>query len=228
VTPTNETLDIAEYLRPTDFIDSECPDIVQYAHAVTGRATTDVEKAVALYYAVRDGIRYDPYTVDLSINGMRASSTLRRGSAFCVPKAVLLAAAARAIRIPSRLGFADVKNHLASDRLLRLMQTDLFVFHGYAELFLEGDWVKATPAFDSSLCERFNVAPLEFDGYNDSVFQQYDREGSRFMHYVCDRGRFSDLPLEEMRAAFQQHYPALMAGAAYNLPGSLEHDISTD
>ena len=28
------------------------------------------------------------------------------------------------------------------------MGTDLFVYHGYAELFLDGKWVKATPAFN--------------------------------------------------------------------------------
>jgi len=217
--------DLSDYLRPTSFIDSDNSDVVQYAHSTARHEAADVGKAVALYYAVRDGIRYDPYSVDLSINGMRASSTLRRESTFCVPKAVLLAAAARALRIPSRLGFADVKNHFASSRLLRLMQTDLFVFHGYTELYLNGKWVKATPAFNKSLCDRFNVAPLEFDGYSDSVFQQFDRAGNRFMQYVRDRGQFQDLPLAEIRAAFQQHYPALMTGQIYRVSGVFEDDV---
>lgn len=217
--------DFSDYLRPTSFIDSDNSDVVEYAHSTVRHQATDVGKAVALYYAVRDGIRYDPYSVDLSINGMRASSTLRRESTFCIPKAVLLAAAARALHIPSRLGFADVKNHFASSRLLRLMQTDLFVFHGYTELYLNGKWVKATPAFNKSLCDRFNVAPLEFDGYSDSVFQQFDRAGNRFMQYVRDRGQFQDLPLAEIRAAFQQHYPALMTGQIYRVSGVFEDDV---
>jgi transglutaminase-like putative cysteine protease len=225
---TPHSPDLSDYLRPTDFIDSDSPDVVQYAHFNARHEATDVGRVVALYYAVRDGIRYNPYSVDLSVNGMRASSTLKRESAFCVPKAVLLAAAARALHIPSRLGFADVKNHFASKRLLRLMQTDLFVFHGYTELFLNGKWVKATPAFNRSLCDRFNVAPLEFDGYNDSVFQQYDSAGNQFMEYVRDRGQFQDVPLDEMRAAFQEHYPALMAGQTYIVSGVFEDDVVAD
>jgi len=218
-------LDLADYLRPTDFIDSDSPDVAEYARAVASDEATDVGKAVALYYAVRDGIRYDPYSVDLSIPGLRASSTLIRGSAFCVPKAVLLAAASRALGIPSRLGFADVKNHLATRRLLRLMQTDLFVFHGYTELMLNGKWVKATPAFNESLCEQFNVMPLGFDGHADSVFQQFDRKGNRFMEYICDRGLFPDLPLDEMRAAFKEHYPKLIDTDTYKVRGACDDDV---
>lgn len=219
---------LADYLRPTEFIDSNSPDVAEYARAVARDEATDVGKAVALYYAVRDGIRYDPYSVDLSITGLRASSTLIRGSAFCVPKAVLLAAAARALGIPSRLGFADVKNHLATKRLLRLMQTDVFVFHGYTELMLDSKWVKATPAFNRSLCEQFNVTPLDFDGHADSVFQQSDRQGNRFMEYVRDRGLFPDLPLDEMRVAFEEHYPTLIDTDTYRLRGAWEDDVEED
>ncbi len=184
-----------------------------------------MDKAVALYYAVRDGIRYDPYYIDLRPGAMRASAVLKRGSGFCVAKAVVLAAAARTHGIASRLGFADVRNHLTTERMRRAMRTDLFVFHGYAELLVEGRWVKATPAFNISLCERFDVTPLEFDGRRDSLFQQYDREGNRHMEYVRDRGHFSDLPLDEMLEAFEEHYPWLMAGGVYNIRGSMDADL---
>jgi len=157
---------------------------------------------------------------------MRASSTLAKGYGFCIPKAVLLAASARVLQIPSRLGFADVKNHLATERLLELMQTDLFVFHGYAELYLEGAWVKATPAFNKSLCARFNVEPLGFDGRNDSVLQQSDQAGNQFMQYVRDRGTFADLPIEEIRTAFLEHYPALASQETDDLAGSFEGDVT--
>jgi transglutaminase-like putative cysteine protease len=108
------------------------------------------------------------------------------------------------------------------------MQTDLFAFHGYTELFLDGGWVKATPAFNAALCERFDVAPLEFDGRSDAVLQECDRRGNRYMEYVRDHGQFADLPIDRMLAAFEEHYPALMAGGAYDLNGSFEADAAAD
>ncbi len=214
----------AQYLRSTKCIDSAHPAVQRFAKEVTAEATTDLDRAIALYYAVRDCYRYDPYRVDLSVRGMRASAVIEREYGFCIPKATLLAAAARHVGIPSRLGFADVKNHLATEKLLRLMQTDLFVFHGYAELWLNGQWVKATPAFNKSLCERFNVASLEFDGRHDSLFQQFNQDGDRYMEYIRDRGQFDDVPLAEIVEAFRKHYPAMMAGAGYDVGGRFEDE----
>jgi transglutaminase-like putative cysteine protease len=201
------------YLRPTPCIDADHPRVLEFARRAAGGMSDARERAVALYYAVRDGIRYDPHHVDLRPEAMRASAALARGSGFCVSKAVLLAAAARALGIPARLGFADVRNHLTTERMRRAMGTDLFVFHGYTAFHLDARWVKATPAFNRTLCERFDVAPLEFDGRHDSLFQQADRRGNRYMEYVRDRGQFADLPLDEIRRAFAEHYPALAAGA---------------
>lgn len=224
---TSQQSGFAEYLRPTWFIDSDNPDVIDFAESTAGSQSTDVDKATSLYYAVRDGIRYDPYRVDLTPEAMRASAVLARKFGFCVTKSILLAASARVQGIPSRLGFADVKNHLATEKLKRVMQTDLFVFHSYTELFLGDKWVKATPVFNSSLCERFDVAPLEFDGRNDSVFQQFDRKGNRYMEYVHDRGLHADVPRIEMLAAFREHYPSLMSGEGYDLGGGFEADATT-
>jgi transglutaminase-like putative cysteine protease len=200
------------YLRPTRFLDADHPRVIAFARSATAGCSDHLRQAIALYYAVRDGFRYDPYRVDLRPQAMRASALLERGYGFCVPKATLLAAAARVLGIPSRLGFADVRNHVATERLQRVMGTDLMVFHGYTELRLEDRWVKATPAFNRTLCDRFDVDPLAFDGRHDSLFQQADRTGHRYMEYVRDRGTYADLPLAEMVAAFEAQYPALMAG----------------
>ena len=216
---TSPDPELAAYLRPTPYIDSDHPDVFDYAESVAGGSATDVDKAVALYYSVRDTIRYDPYNVDLRPGAMRASAVLARKYGFCVPKAILLAAAARVEGIPSRLGFADVRNHLTTERLRRLMLTDVFVYHGYVDLFLRGKWVKATPAFNNSLCERFNVPPLEFDGIHDSLLQQVDRAGNRYMEYIRDHGHFADLPLKQMLSAFEEHYPSLMSRGGYVLSG---------
>jgi len=176
---------------------------------------------VALNLAVRDGVRYDPYRIDLSLPGMRASTALLQGHGWCVPKAVLLAAVARAAGIPARLGFADVKNHMTTEKLRQSMGTDLFVWHGYTELWIDGGWRKATPAFNLSLCEKFGLLPLDFDGVHDSLYHPYDRAGQRHMEYVSQRGSFADLPLAEITQTFAEVYPGLGRVA-------LDGDFGTD
>src|SRR5262249_49689595 len=151
------------------------------------------ERAVALYYAVRDSIRYNPFLDFSKEETFRASHCLEAGQGYCVGKAALLAAVARASGIPSRIGLADVKNHLTTPGLRERMGTDLFTSHGFTELQLEGKWVKATPAFNIELCRRFKVKPLEFDGCEDSIFHPFDEEDRRHMEYLRDRGSHADV-----------------------------------
>jgi transglutaminase-like putative cysteine protease len=199
-------------LAPTPLIDSDHPAVVAFARA-HGAGADDRERAVALYLAVRDGFRYDPYRIDLGAAGMRASRVIENGHGWCVPKAALLAAAARAAGIPARVGYADVRNHLSTERLRRTMGTDVFVWHGYTELWVEGAWRKATPAFNVELTERFGLLPLEFDGLHDSLYHPYDREGRRHMEYVRERGSFDEMPLERIVADFAATYPPTIAVA---------------
>jgi len=193
-------------LQPTALLDSDHPAVVAFA-ARHGGGADDRQRAVSLYYAVRDGFRYDPYRIDLSPAGMRASTVLANGFGWCVPKATLLAAACRAIGIPARVGFADVRNHLSTARMREVMQTDVFYWHGYAVLLLDGAWRKATPAFNRELCERFDLLPLEFDGRGDSLYHPFDRQGHRHMEYLADRGAFDDVPLAQMAQDFARLYP---------------------
>lgn len=198
---------MTDYCGPTYFIESEHPEIVKFGREHTRSAATPREKAVALYYAVRDKIRYNPYSIEPEKASMTASHILARAEGYCVAKAVLLAACLRSSGIPARLGFADVRNHLTTDKLKKRMGTDLFVWHGYTDVFLDGKWVKATPAFNLSLCQAFGVAPLAFDGTEDSVFHPFDASGNRHMEYVRDHGRFADLPWDRILAACMQTYP---------------------
>jgi transglutaminase-like putative cysteine protease len=200
-------------LAATPLIDSDHPAVLAFArqHA---QGSDERERAVALYYAVRDGFRYDPYRADLSPAGMKASTVLAQGVGWCVPKATLLAAACRAAGIPARLGFADVRNHLSTERMRRNMETEVFYWHGYTEIWVEGAWRKATPAFNLGLCQKFGLLPLEFDGRADSIYHPFDAAGNRHMEYVAQRGAFDDLPLAQIVADFQQHYPRWMAGMA--------------
>jgi transglutaminase-like putative cysteine protease len=201
------------FLEPAEYVDSAAPGIVAFARRICEGASDDVTRAVRLYYAIRDGIVYTPYCDFKSPETFRASACLARGSGFCVAKAALLAAAARASGIRARVGFADVRNHLSTARLRRLMGTDVFYYHGYTEMYLGGKWVKATPAFDRGLCERFGVRPLEFDGREDSLFHPHDVAGRRHMEYVRDRGPAADVPVAEIVEAFNRCYPQLTAGA---------------
>lgn len=214
---------LPEHLQPTAAIDSDHPAVMAFAreHA---QGHDERERAVALNLAVRDGFRYDPYRIDLSLPGMRASGVLEKGYGWCVPKAVLLAAAARAAGIPARLGFADVRNHLSTERMRRTMQTDTFYWHGYTELWLDGAWRKATPAFNIELCDRFGLLPLEFNGRDDSLYHPYDRAGNRHMEYVRDHGSFLEMPLQRIVDDFRAGYPAWAQGEALR-DGDFERDV---
>lgn len=194
-------------LEPTRFIDSSTPALRDFAVRHTARLSTDREKAVALYYTIRDGISYDPYSFDGSIECMVASRVIEKGRGFCVPKAIALAAVLRASGIPARLGFADVRNHLTTDKLKsRMGGRDDFVFHGYTVVQLDGQWIKVTPTFNLSLCEKFHVKPLDWNGTADALFHPFDAGGRRHMEYIRYHGEFDDLPLERMMNAWRDAY----------------------
>jgi len=199
---------VREFLESARYVDSAHPRIADFSQAhATG--ADDRERAVSLYYAVRDLVRYNPFLDFSDERVYRASDTLEAGVGFCIGKAALLAAVARAAGIPARVGFADVKNHLTTPRLAEYMGSDSFVYHGFTELWLDGRWVKATPAFNLDLCRRFRVKPLEFDGREDSIFHPFDEDDRRHMEYLRDRGSFADVPVAEIQEVFRTEYPAL-------------------
>jgi transglutaminase-like putative cysteine protease len=213
-TTSDDTLAPEHCLGPTWFIDSDNADVAHFARAVcdAAGATSDRDKAVALFLAVRDGWRYDPYDTTREAGDYRASSVLRTTSAWCIPKSVLLTTLCRAEGIPARLGFADVRNHLQSAKLRESMGTDLFIFHGYSEIWIEGAWRKASSAFNKELCERFGTKVLEFDGINDALMHPFDESGNRHMEYVRQRGSYADLPLDEIFSTFDEFYGTSMLG----------------
>lgn len=198
-----------DFSRPARFIDSDHPGVVAFAREATGGAEGTLARALALYAAVRDRIAYEAYLDFFSPETYRASAVLAAGKGFCVGKAALLAACARAAGIPARVGYADVRNHMTSKRLYEHLQSDVFIWHSYADLCIDGRWVKATPAFDRRVCDKAGVAPLEFDGREDSLFQPYSDDGRRFMQYLRDRGTFADVPFETIRADLASFYPRL-------------------
>ena len=175
------------YLAPTEIIDSTHPRIRDFATEVVGTISDPVERAV----------KPEHY---------RASVVLKRGRSFCVPKVSLLCALGRACSIPSRVGFATVKNHLATKQLIDFLGSNVFVYHGFVEFHLEGKWVKATPAFNRELCERHKVKPLEFNGREDSLFHPFNRENRKYMEYIEYYGTFADIPVDRIVAAWHEAY----------------------
>ena len=201
------------HLATTWFIDHDHPAVRAFATDTIAGHDDPTARAVALFQRVRDGIRYDPYDVSYDPEAFRASTIVGSASNWCVPKSILLVAAARQVGIPARLGFADVRNHLTSEKLAARMGTDLFAWHGYAELLLPDRaadgaprWFKLSSAFNLELCERFGVKVLEFDGTDDALMHPFDRAGNRHMEYVNQRGSYDDLPLERMLADFADIY----------------------
>jgi len=197
-----------EYLRSTRFLDFDTDSVRRFAQQAAGSETSELGRAIKLFYAVRDSIRYDPFSMRLEPGIYVASHVLAARSAFCIPKAILLAAAARSLGIPCALGLSDVVNHLTTEKLKALMGgTTYFMHHGYAVMYLGGQWVKAAPAFNIELCTRFGVLPTEFDGRSDAIFQPYDANQRRHMEYVKDHGAWSDFPYEKVDADFRAFYP---------------------
>lgn len=211
-------------LAPSDFIDSDEPSVVAYAESIVAGCVTDKERAVALFEAVRDGFRYDPYDLSRTPTDYKASAILAGSQSWCIPKSVLLTAAARAVGIPARLGFADVENHLQSEKLEATMGTSLFAWHGYSVLYVDGKWLKASSAFNRSMCERFGTKVLAFDGESDALMHPFDEAGNRHMEYVNDRGVYQDLPLDDIFVTFDELYSAMLRDEPATVHDPAFHD----
>jgi len=209
VPPVDEPVGAAD-VEPTSFIDADHPDVARWAAEVTAGCADDRSRAVALFHAVRDGWRYDPYGTSRDPADYRASTILSTSTAWCVPKSILFAAGLRAVGIPARLGYADVRNHLTTEKLSARMGTDLFVYHGYVAVYLDGQWWKVSSAFNIELCERFGTKVLEWDGTHDALMHPFDEAGRRHMEYVRDRGAYRDVPLDDIFTCFDEVYGASM------------------
>jgi transglutaminase-like putative cysteine protease len=217
------TSTLAGPCRPTEFLDHQSAAVREFVAGVLPdpRAGTPVERACALYYAVRDRIQYEVYDADLSREGLRASSIIERGKGFCVHKSIVYAAAVRAAGVPSRLVYGDVRNHLASSRLIDLVGGNVFTYHALNSVYLNGRWVKATPVFSKLLCRLYKITPLEFDGLADSLYHPHDQDGRQHMEFLRWRGEFDDFPYEEVVGGLLSAHPKLFRDGVVTTSGSL-------
>lgn len=215
-------IDLDAARQATEFLDHDSPQVREFVRsALPSEALSPREQAVRLYYAVRDGVRYDVYDADLSREGLRASAIIEAGHGFCLHKSILYAAATRSLGIPSCLILTDVRNHLASERLKRLVGGDVFHFHCLTAVHLDGRWVRATPVFNRMLCRLYGIAPLEFDGVSDSMHHPYDANGRRSMEFLRTHGEFTEFPYDLVIAGLSKASPKLFRGATTLAGGSL-------
>ncbi len=196
-----------DYTAATYYFDYESDEIQELIQEFQKEDLSLKEKAKKLYLKVRDGYRYDPYFLSFSKEHYKASYLAKQPKGHCIDKSVILIAGLRALGIPARIHLAKVKNHIGVERLTEKFGTNELTPHGMVDVFLEGKWIKITPAFNKELCEWCGVTPLQFDGENDSVFQEFTEKGTAFMEYLEDYGHFNDVPLEFMEANARVHYP---------------------
>ncbi len=226
----SDTGELNQYLESNQYFDYDHPTVQSLLRQIlTDDALDTKAKVVKLYDHVRDSYAYNPYVFDITMDQFKASNCAAREQSYCIPKAVLFGALCRAIGVPSRLGLVDVKNHISSPKLLELLQSDVFVMHGYTEIYLDGRWIKATPAFDKSLCQFMGIAPMDFNAEEDSVFQEYNLDGAKHMEYLTNHGTFADVPVAKIFEAVRKAYPHLefKAGQApLDAANSLEHDLT--
>jgi transglutaminase-like putative cysteine protease len=191
---------MAIYLRPTSTIDCDSVVIREKASELVKDHQEVVDMAKALFYFVRDEIKYNLFVPNDKPEYYRASEVLKSAEGFCAQKAVLLAALARSLRIPSRLHLAAIRNHLVPIKVKELLGGDLFPTHCYNELYIERRWIKAAPTFDLRMCQKNRFLPVDFDGKHDAILPARDQEGRPHIEYVQDHGCFDDLPFEKIIA----------------------------
>jgi transglutaminase-like putative cysteine protease len=190
-----------DYLGPTFFIDCDEDIIKNKARELTLNLNGMLEKAQRIFYFVRDDIRYNVYSPRPTEEYFKASKVLANAEGYCVQKALLLVALARAADIPARLRFAEIRIHHTAKSIAEKRGTNVFSYHGLADLYIDGHWIKATPTYDLGYCSKVGIAPVEFDGKSDALLPLFTLDGRLNIEYIQDRGFFDDLPLDEIRKA---------------------------
>ena len=198
--------ELGAFLAPSPGVDCEDGRIRDLSARLTRGLSSSREKAAALFLFARDQVRYVPYAPFESIEDYLGPVVLERGYGFCTQKTSLLVGLCRAAGIPARFRYADLVNHNMPGRLEWVMQSNRMIFHTYAELFVEGKWLKATPSFEHSLCEKMGWRLVEFDGTADAVLPATDLSGRPHIGYLLDRGPDAGIPLQDMLAAWLEGY----------------------
>ncbi|MEO0404020.1 MAG: transglutaminase family protein [Bacteroidota bacterium] len=204
-----------EYLKCTTTFNFDHSSVEEFGEEFEKLRHEPLELVVGIYNKVRDNILYNPFDIKIDPDYMKASLTAQKGFGHCIDKSSLFIALCRRFGIPARLGLSKVKNHIGTARFETIIKSDVLVPHGYAEVKIDGTWVKCTPVFNKTLCEKLSVPPLNFNGVDDSMFQSYNEDGKQFMEYLEDYGSFDEPPLKLIIRLLREHYPHLFDGERF-------------
>lgn len=194
------------YTKATSYFDYQSAEI-QNMIAPFKNETSKQMIIQNLYLKIRDEWRYSPFKIGLTKMYFVASTIAKKAEGHCIDKAILYIAGLRAFNIPARLHLAKVSNHIATERLEAILGTNELTPHGLVDVYFNNKWIKCSPAFNKELCAIYNVDVLEFDGTEDSVFQEYNKDDERFMSYLEDYGHFEDVPFNFILNNFRNNYP---------------------
>lgn len=195
----------AQFLQETRFLDLSDPILKKRTYELVDGVNDLREQVKTVFFFVRDEIKYNPYTSFLQAEDYIASNILRRGEGFCIPKASLFTAMMRILKIPAKLYFADIKNHLAPAKL-RVLMGDMFIYHCYCGVFIDEQWLKLAPTFNREMCAKIRVQTNDFDGFHDALLPLTNLDGELYVEYVKDRGDAADIPFVEIVTAFNDFY----------------------
>jgi transglutaminase-like putative cysteine protease len=193
---------LEDFLVPAPGVQCEAGEVFELAKRVARGSVGDVEAARRLFEFVRDTVRYSVRVPFDSLEDYLALNTLARGRGYCVQKAALLCALARAVGIPSRLGFADIENNLLPEGLYEITGGKVLQYHCFVEWYVGGAWHKATPSFDQALSAERGWRLVEFVPGEDLLLPATDLSGRPHIRYLQQRGWRLGVPLEEMMATW--------------------------
>lgn len=137
--------DIAPYLQPTPWIQSNDPNIIQTAKEIAGRESSPLQIALKLNEWVHQNISPVP-TVSLP----QAAEVLQSRKGDCNEYTVLYTALARALGLPAKMKAGLV------------YQNGRFFYHAWPEVYL-GEWVAMDPTFGQAPADATHIPLMEGD-----------------------------------------------------------------
>lgn len=198
--------ELEDYLAPAPGVSCEEPELFDLARSIVRGSKNDIEAAVKLFYWVRDRIRYSAYVPFWDLRHYHASTVIGRGCGYCVQKSALLAALCRSLGFPTRLTFVDIENNLLGSNLADYLETKIMTFHCYAEIFLGGKWVKATPTFERELCESLGWKVVEFNGRDNAMLPAEALDGRPHIRYLRTHFTSAGIPLDRILESWVAFY----------------------
>ncbi|MCK4831078.1 transglutaminase domain-containing protein [bacterium] len=163
-----------DYVNPTEFCDCDCEEIKQKAEELTKNVRSPKEAAMMIFNYVRD-----QFPFALGRTDVKASTTLKAGEGYCVPKTNLQVALLRAIGIPARYHqvvlHKDSIKGIVSDFLYKKFDEKIW-FHPWCECYLSGKWIACdlyldkdtyNAAIKNGIISKEKMPSIDWDGERD-------------------------------------------------------------